>query len=1000
MSAYYPSQQEIEKEYLAKSTSVSPSTILLARHDLLSVKRENFKYALRKTLPAFFDLLKNLKYDGFPVQDPPLVIGGGVAVGIITGTALDTPDLDVELSGFRLDTAGGNANASVILAAGSNSGTLFSKYCHSLFEQIRGFIAGNPAMFSAYGDIVEEERNYDIEVRNGQIRGEKVANIWLSMIYNEGFFSKIVILAKIGEFVETINRAEKHAPYIERILEIKLPKKIFTPLPVGEALIHKEDIGLWFASREKMLPEILKSFGDKCWALSRLAKDYDMRIFPGVLAHDGYFDLIEEPQKREEIINYKVRIITLRERLRILGIDAESISICSPFLSLTVIPYTTDAEKVNAAEEARLAEAAAQAEAARLAEEEIRLEEEKRVKREAKKARIAAEKAAAEEAAAAKAAEIEAAKAAAAEEAARAARAKAEEERQQSEKIRKAQAEKKAKKAAKATAQAERASPTLSESSSTGSAGGGAEEVAGPVAAGAGPLEPKEIIKNNGFIYFTEGFSTDPTTILNDLYTTLQINFPIAGIAEPPVLLLELNSTDRYRLAERAPLHSKIIHIMDDDSLNQAETIACKIIPDLFLLNTIDQKDIKSTLWDIAHHLTISTWDIQDTQLRKKITTSLSLWSGQVASMRDFKRENMLSSFRFLLKTSVEIFDILCQQVDRQKRSNYTVDDYNNKDLLSVHKGIDSLLSQMDPKRFTATIPAQSVVDLRNQFEGLYCQTKVKNLLFTLDAAYPAYAAVIDKRLLLKPVLLIAHSSYLSLPMINLIQQFCTRAGIQKIAGTYSRTSEFLGIGEMAKTPCQASLLAQLYEKLRGGHEERGLNLEITLQKSRYLWFGNTAILNEVCQLVTLLLQRNKFIICNREHFWQRFSVNTEPIAAFLAPYERFIEEQSMDREEKLDERFIDAEFAAKQKLVLEQEEIQKAKQKEAVNKEIEQRIQTLVELGMTVDEAALQVAQNMEEAEGGPSAAGGGSRKAGKGKGGKGGKRTRKNLRYHLAQR
>ena len=1007
MSAYYPNQLEIEKEYLAKSESVSPSTILLARHDLLSVKRENFKYALRKTLPAFFDLLKNLRYDGFPVQDPPLVIGGGVAVSILTGTALDTPDLDVELSGFRLDTAGGNANASVILAAGSNSGTLFSKYCHSLFEQIRGFIAGNPAMFSAYGDIVEEEKNHDIEVRNGQIRGEKVANIWLSMIYNEGFFSKIVILAKIGEFVETINGAEKHAPYIERILEIKLPKKIFTPLPVAEALIHKEDIGLWFASREKMLPEILKSFGDKCWALSRLAKDYDTRIFPGVLAHDGYFDLIEEPQKREEIINYKVRIITLRERLRVLGIDAESISICSPFLTLTVIPFTTDAEKTDAAEEARLAEerrleeeriaeAAAQAEAARLAEEERRLEEEKKAKREAKKARVAAEKAAAEQAAAAKAAEIEAAKAAAKLEAEEAARAAAEEERQQSEKLRKAQAEKKAKKAAKATAQAERASPTLSESSSTGSAGGGAEEAiaSASVAAGAGPLEPKEIIKNNGFIYFTEGFSTDPSAILNDLYTTLQINFPIAGIPEPPVLLLELNSTDRYRLAERAPLHPKIIHIMDDDSLNQAETIACKIIPDLFLLNTIDQKDIKPTLWDIAHHLTISTWDIQDAQLRKKIMTSLSLWSGQVASMRDFTRENMLSSFRFLLKTSVEIFDILCQQVDRQKKSNYTVDDYNNKDLFSVHKGIDSLLSQMDPKRFTATIPAQSVVDLRNQFEGLYCQTKVKNLLFTLDAAYPAYAAVIDKRLLLKPVMLIGHSSYLSLPMINLIQQFCTRAGIQKIAGTYSRTSEFLGIGEMAKTPCQASLLAQLYDKLRGGHEERGLNLEITLQKSRHLWFGNTAILNEVCQLVTLLLQRNKFITCNREHFWQRFSVNTEPIAAFLAPYERFIEEQSMDREEKLDERFIDAEFAAKQKLVLEQEEIQKAKQKEAVNKEIEQRIQTLVELGMTVDEAALQVAQNMEEAEasagGGPSAAGGGSRKAK----GKVKKRTRKSRR------
>ena len=81
-----------------------------------------------------------------------------------------------------------------------------------------------------------------------------------------------------------------------------------------------------------------------------------MRIFPNVLAHDGYFDLVEEPQRREEIINYKVRIITLRERLRILGFDSESISICSPFLTLTVIPFTTDAEKADAVEERRLEE--------------------------------------------------------------------------------------------------------------------------------------------------------------------------------------------------------------------------------------------------------------------------------------------------------------------------------------------------------------------------------------------------------------------------------------------------------------------------------------------------------------------------------------------------------------------------------------------------------------------------------------------------------------------
>ena len=1032
MSAYYPSQREIE-EYLAKSEYDSPSTFLLKRPDLLSVKRENFKYALRKTLPAFFDLLKNLKYDGFPVQDPPLIIGGGVAVSIITGKALDTPDLDVELSGFRLDTAGGNANASVILAAGSNSGTLFSKYCHSLFEQIRGFIAGNPAMFSAYGEIIEEERNHDIEVRNGQIRGEKVANIWLSMIYNEGFFSKIVILAKIGEFVETINRAEKHAPYIERILEIKLPKKIFTPLPLGEALIHKEDIGLWFASREKMLPEILKSFGDKCWALSRLAKDYDTRIFPNVLAHDGYFDLIEEPQRREEIINYKVRIITLRERLRVLGIDAESISICSPFLTLTVIPFTTDAEKTDAAEEARLAEerrleeeriaeAAAQAEAARLAEEERRLEEEKKAKREAKKARVAAEKAAAEQAAAAKAAEIEAAKAAAKLEAEEAARAKAEEERQQSEKILKAQADKKAKKAeraARAAAQVERASPTLSESSSTGSAGGGAEEVAASAvsavsAAGGGaeeavaveePKGSKEIIKNNGFIYFTEDFSIDPPAILNDLYTTLQINFPIAGIPEPPVLILELNSIDRFRLAERAPLYPKIIHIMDDDSLNHAETIVCKIIPNLFALNTIEQKDIKLTLLGTAGALIAASWDIQDTPARKKFIKVLSLWNGEITSGIDFKREIMQSSFRLLLRVSVEIFDILCQQVHVQKKSNYFVEAYDSTALLSIYKSIDSYLAQINPLRFTATIPVQAVLDLSNQFEGLYCLSKVKNLLFTLDAAYPTYAAVIDKSQLLKPVMLIGHLSYLSIPMINLIQQFCTRAGIQKIAGIFPNTAEFLGIGKMVKSPCQETLLAQLYEKLRSGHEERALNIEITLQKSRHLWYGNAAIMNEVCQLITVLLKRKKFITCNRSHFWQRFSVNKAPIADFLAPYERLVEERDMVREEKLGENFYDAEFAAKQKLILAKEEgeikAEAIKQKEAENKDIEQRIQTLVELGMTVDEATIQVARNMEEAEGAGSAGGaGGAGGAGSGSAskrqpkGKVKKLTRKNLR------
>jgi hypothetical protein len=130
--------------------------------------------------------------------------------------------------------------------------------------------------------------------------------------------------------------------------------------------------------------------------------------------------------------------------------------------------------------------------------------------------------------------------------------------------------------------------------------------------------------------------------------------------------------------------------------------------------------------------------------------------------------------------------------------------------------------------------------------------------------------------------------------------------------------------------------------------------------------------------------------------------VNKQPIADFLTPYERLVEERDMVREEKLGENFYDAEFAAKQKLILAKEEgeikAEAIKQKEAENKDIEQRIQTLVELGMTVDEATIQVARNMEEAEGAGSAGGAGG--AGSGSAskrqpkGKVKKFTRKNLR------
>ena len=1030
MSAYYPSQREIE--HLARSKSVSPSTILLKRPDLLSVKRENFKYALRKTLPAFFDLLKNLKYDGFPVQEPPLVIGGGVAVGIISGTALDTPDLDVELSGFRLDTAGGNANASVILAAGSNSGSLFSRYCHSLFEQIREFIAGNPSMFSAYGDIIEEERNHDIEVRNGQIRGEKVANIWLSMIYNEGFFSKIVILAKIGEFVETINGSEKHTPYIERVLEIKLPKKIFIPLPVEEALVYKEDIGLWFSSREKMLPDVRKSFGDKCGALSRLAKDYDTRIFPNVLAHDGYFDLIEEPQKREEIINYKVRIITLRERLRILGFDAESISICSPFLTLTVIPYITDAEKADAeeerrlqeaqiAEEARLAEEARSAEAARLLEEEKRIEEEKRVKREAKKARLAAEKAAAEQAAA-EAEAARAARAAAEVEAAKAARAAEEAE---AKRIADAKA---AKAAAKAKAkQTERKSPeavpVVSESvaSAIAAAGGGSVEQVAPSAAAP------QILKPNSFICFMEGISISNSETLDNLATTLNYNYPQdSGVTE--ILCLEVVTPvgRSIELGERKPLKPGFNYAQDGKMLNGVEELVCRTIPQVYDFYKISGENLSKRFRQTVEFLIWISWDINDKSLRNLFQKQLIEWQKRI-NRKDLTQEEMKDTYANLFQWIHRLLDILFLQVN-QLQGNYTFPrPYQHNELFVPFENIVKEIrsSKLD---FPFKLSEANTMVLLRLAQTLFATAKGRLILVRLEEEYIKYVAKVAAggfklNDMPPPIIFFPYPRLLTSEIISVVWSCLVNAEILFLPKMYTLTFLFIEIDKSDELVSEElrNLSQMILMPFNAGEDLRSINFEMVLEVTKSLWFINVeddadtiALKKKAKNIIAIVLKiilekYDDFLSFNSLEFWQKIiqvdvsdmdriilQINEgidnirekemNRLTLFNATIQKVLVEKHIEEVMKKDAEKEAAALAAKERVAAEKvaaNAAEKEKQKQI-------RIQSLADLlGISIAEATKEIENEN---------AGGGSRKVGKGKGAK--KRTRKNLRYQLAQR
>jgi len=169
-------------------------------------------------------------------------------------------------------------------------------------------------------------------------------------------------------------------------MEIKLPAKIFKPRDPAEFLVERE--GLVFASPAKMMPDLIKSLGDKCVALTKLAQKYDAPAdappprgtFLKSLAHDGYWDIIEEPREREAILTYKVRIITLRNRIAALG-GNPNLDVCKDYAGLEVLPYVPTAElRDKSLRKARKAAVAAAEKEALAAAERERVEEIKRQK--------------------------------------------------------------------------------------------------------------------------------------------------------------------------------------------------------------------------------------------------------------------------------------------------------------------------------------------------------------------------------------------------------------------------------------------------------------------------------------------------------------------------------------------------------------------------------------------------------------------------------------------
>ena len=1010
--AHSPTQAELEQEYKDAKERLRPSFLLLSKPDYITTKREDFRYALRRTLPRFFDMLRNLKYDGFPVQRPPLVIVGGVAVSFVSTLPLNTPDLDIELNGFDLAAAGSQANADTNVRKPNNNSqdfvVLFNHYVYSLMDQLAGMIEQTPEAFDHYDEVGEKEINYDPEVRGGLVSARKAGPFWICLLHPPRYFPKIVILAKIGETLVG------GIPNVERVMEIKLPAKIFKPRDPAEFLVERE--GLVFASPAKMMPDLVKSLGDKCVALTKLSKKYDGPdgIFVKSLAHDGYWDVIEEPRDREAILTYKVRIITLRNRIAALG-GNPNLDVCADYAGMEVLPYVPTAElRDKSLRKARKAAAAAAEREAAAAAEREREEETRRLKEQQRQAATAAK--AAEEAEAKRVAEAKAAKLA---------------------------AKAKAKQGGRVSPEAELVVvPAIAAAGSEG--GGGGESVApAVVAAGGGGGESvvvsaaPQILKPNSFICFTEGLSTSNSETLNNLETTLNNNYPQeSGV--PEILCLEVvTPVGRViELGERKPLKPGFNYAQDGKMLNGVEELVCRTIPQILDFHKVPAEIINKRFGQIVDFLTWISWDIDDKSVRDSFKKPLFDWLTRTNG-KDLTQDEMKDTYANFFQWIHTLLNILFLQVN-ELQGNYTFPrPYQHNELFIPFENIVKEI-RSSKLNFPFKISEANSMVLVRLSQTLFATAKGRLILVRLEEEYGKYVAKVAARGLRlidmpPPVIFFPYPRLLTSEIISVMWSCLVNAEILFLPKMYTLTSLFIELNKSDELVSEEvrNLSQAILMPFNAGEDLRSINFEMILEVIKSLWFINadddtaTIALKKKAKniiaivLLSILEKYNDFVSFNTLEFWQKIiqvdisdideislQINEElasikekelnRITLFNAMIQKVLVEKHIEEVKQKDAQKEAAVLAEKERV--ESEKARVAAEKVAANaaekeKQKQIRIQSLADLlGISIAEATKEVEN--ENAGGGGGGGGGGSRKAGKGKGGKGGKRTRKSRR------
>jgi hypothetical protein len=357
--AHFPSKEEVEA-ILVASGSQDGAIVLVTNPTFISIKRELFIYGLNQSSRIFLDIIRSLdfKNDTFPVQVIPFIITGGSAVAFLTGTQLETPDLDIELCPFDLRAARRNNEKRLVCQIDKGAiaiDPMFQEYVSHLFEQMCASLSeGLPV----YEQITLEDTRKDTEIRQGLATGRIVGNVYVALIFNPTYYSKLVVVAKLGAFVE-------------RIFELKFPKTVFGPSDqdfVISATVPCQ-------APEKMIKLNIVSMNDKLRKMRNAMRDYNeyFKQEEGEEGKENGYWLNQESQKRDAIITYKVRIVSHFKRINLLN-NGFSLEMINPenrdlfkIIPLELTPYITQMERnavlraVEAQEiEARAAAAAAE----------------------------------------------------------------------------------------------------------------------------------------------------------------------------------------------------------------------------------------------------------------------------------------------------------------------------------------------------------------------------------------------------------------------------------------------------------------------------------------------------------------------------------------------------------------------------------------------------------------------------------------------------------------